>query len=616
MFGLRQKLILGFGVLLVILMVIGVQSIIYLSRLGDSIDVILRENYRSVIACQQMKEGLERIDSGLLFTLLGDTKEGEDLILKNETAFEKALQAELNNITLSGEGEKAAEVKDLYGRYKTALEFVKNPDNPLVLRREDYFTVLFPTFGQIKAAAEDILQMNQKNMSDANDRARRQAAQARRQMYVFLAIGTVLALVFISFAGRWILRPIRRLTYSTDEIRRGNLDLSVAEDAHDEIGRLAASFNAMTASLREFRRTDQAKLMRIQRATQQAFDRLPDAVAVLDLEGKIEVSTESAKTVFGLRPGTDIRALAPELVKIYDDVLAEGRVASPRNGPALLQEFVAGMERFYRPDGVSILDLEGRPTGIIIVLRDETQLRQQDELKRDVIRTVSHQLKTPLTSIRLAIHLLLEEKIGALTTKQAELLAAAREDSDRLHEILANLLDISRMAAGKARLEFVGLSPQALVMDAAEPFRQTAQDHGIGLAFELRGVLPAVRVDRAQIGHVFGNLLTNAIEHTPAGGRITLTAKEETDAVRFTVADTGTGIPPEHLVRVFEPFFRVPAPDRKAGAGLGLAIVKEIVEAHGGTVDVESREGQGTTFIFTLPRADRSGNGNDGRKEV
>jgi len=147
MLGLRQKLILGFGV-----PAHHPDSHrrpeYYLSlALGDSIDVILRENYRSVIACQQMKEGLERIDSGLLFTLLGDTKEGEDLILKNEAAFEKALQVELNTITLPGEGEKAAEVKDLYGRYKTALEFVKNPDNPLVLRHEDYFTVLFPTFG-------------------------------------------------------------------------------------------------------------------------------------------------------------------------------------------------------------------------------------------------------------------------------------------------------------------------------------------------------------------------------------------------------------------------------------------------------------------------------------
>jgi two-component system, NtrC family, sensor histidine kinase KinB len=613
MLGLRHKLILGFGVLLAILLAVGGQSISYLSRLGESIDVILRENYRSVIACQQMKEALERIDSGLLFTLLGDAKEGEDLISKNEAAFEKALQAELNNITIPGEGEKSDQVKNLYTRYKTALEYVKNAANPFALRREDYFAVLFPTFGQIKSAAEDILQMNQKNMSEANDRARRQAAQASRQMILFLAAGALMAIVFIVFAGRWILRPIRRLTYSTDEIRRGNLDLVVSEDAHDEIGRLAQSFNAMTASLREFRRSDQAKLLRIQRATQQAFDRLPDAVAVVDPAGKIEVSTESAKTVFGLRPGTDIRLLSPVLAKLYDDALAEDRVSPPKNGPGLLQEFVSGMERFYRPEAVPILDLERRPAGVIVVLQDVTQLRQQDELKRDVIRTVSHQLKTPLTSIRMAIHLLLEEKIGALGPKQTELLVAAREDSDRLHEILANLLDISRMAAGKARLEFLNISPQSLVMDAAEPFRRTAEDHGLGLAFELRGSLPSVRIDRARVGHVFGNLLTNAIEHTPSGGRITLTAKEEPEFIRFTVADTGTGMPAEVAAHVFEPFFRGPAADKKSGAGLGLAIAKEIVEAHGGTIRVESSEGQGTTFSFTLPRADKAEDADKGK---
>ncbi len=113
-----------------------------------------------------------------------------------------------------------------------------------------------------------------------------------------------------------------------------------------------------------------------------------------------------------------------------------------------------GEERFFRPEAVPILDAERQPTGVILVLQDVTQLRQQDEIKRSVIRTVSHQLKTPLTSIRMAIHLLLEEKVGALTEKQAELLVAAREDSDRLHDILNNLLDISRMESGKASMDF------------------------------------------------------------------------------------------------------------------------------------------------------------------
>lgn len=606
MLKLRDKLTFGFGTLMVVLLIIGIQSITYLTRLGQSIDVILRENYQSVIACQQMKESLERIDSGLLFTLLGDAKEGEDLILKNEGIFEKALQIELNTITLPGERELASELSDLYGRYKTALDKVKDPGQPSSLRRESYFSVLLPTFEKIKNTADAILQMNQQNMNDANNNARDIAARARRQMLVLLLVGAVIALAFVAFAGRWILRPVRRLIRSADEIRRGNLDLVVPIDSRDEIGHLAEAFNAMTVSLREFRRTDQAKLLRIQLATQQAFDRLPDAVAVLNIEGTVEAATASAKTVFGLKPGASIFDLSFGLGDLYNDALKEGRPVSPKSEHKIIQEFIEGGERFFKPEAVPILDHDRRPTGVILVLHNVTQLRQQDEMKTDMIRTVSHQLKTPLTSIRMAIHLLLEEKVGLLTEKQAELLVAAREDSDRLHEILNNLLDISRMESGKARLEFQSISPQMLVMDALEPFRRAAQDQGVTLNIELRGQIPSVLVDRSRAGHVFANLITNALQHTAPGGKITVVSKEEEEFVRFSISDTGAGIPDQSLPKIFEPFFRVPGQGNTRGAGLGLAIAKEIVEAHGGTIDVESQEGQGSTFTFTLRRADRA----------
>ncbi len=616
MIGLRQKLMIGFGVLFIILSIIGVQSISYLTHLGQSIDVILRENYRSVIACQRMKEGLERIDSGLLFTLLGDVEEGEALIRRNQTEFEDALRIELDTITLPGEHERAVLLQELFKNYQTSLISIKDTARAFTLRRADYFNILLPMFERIKAAAEDILQMNQKSMNDANDRARALAAQARRQMVLYLILGAIIAAACVIFSGQWILRPIRQLIVSTDEIRQGNLDLVVAEGPRDEIGRLAESFNAMTASLRELRRTDQAKLLRIQKATQQAFDRLPDAIAVLDLTGKVEVSTESAKNLFGLRPGTEIALLEPSLKNLFEEALQEGRPGPGKNGRPLLQKFADGIERFYRPEAVPIRNLEQRSQGVILILQDVTQLRQMDELKTDVIRTVSHQLKTPLTSIRMAIHLLLEEKVGPITEKQVELLLAAREDSDRLHEILTNLLDISRMKAGKARLDLDSHSPHALVLDAVEPYRRAAQDQGVNLFLDIRGNLPRVQVDRSRIGHVFGNLVTNALQHTAPGGRITVSLREEEEFIRFLISDSGAGIPEQYLAHVFDPFFRVPGETAPTGAGLGLAIVKEIVEAHGGRVGLESRAGQGSTFWFTLPRADRSEDADSARKEV
>ena len=606
MFGLRQKIALGFGGLLMIIAIIGIQSLLYLTRLGESIDVILRENYRSVIACQQMKEALERIDSGLLFTLLGDTKDGEALIQKNESVFEKALLTELNNITVPGEGEKAASLQELYGQYQSALKNIKETEKPLALRRDAYFSIIFPLFNRIKDTADGILRLNQQNMSDANDRARRDAFKARRQMYVLLGAGALVSIGFIFFTGRWILRPIQRLIRSADEIRRGNLDLVVQSNSRDEIGHLSESFNAMAASLREFRRSDQAKLIRIQHATQQAFDNLPEAVAVIDLEGKVEVATGSAKTMFGLRPNVPLAHLPfPWMADLFNDVLNTGRSAQPKSQARIIQHFVGGEERYFRPEAVPILDNDRQPTGVILVLHDVTQLRQQDEIKRGVISTVSHQLKTPLTSIRMAIHLLLEERVGPLAEKQAELLMAAKEDSDRLSAILSNLLDISRIESGKAHLEFRAVSPCSMALDGLEPFRRAAQDQGVSLEVDLPDDLPEVWADITRINHVFSNLLSNALKHTPAGGTITVSAQADEEWVRFSVLDTGRGIPGEHLQRVFEQFYRVPVPGQETGAGLGLAIVKEIVEAHGGAVAVESREGQGSVFTFTLRRADR-----------
>jgi signal transduction histidine kinase len=606
MLGLRQKLSLGFGGLLLIILMIDIQSIIHLTKLGESIDIILRENYRSVIACQQMKEALEWMDSGILFELLGYTEKGDELIRKNELAFEMALQVELNTITLPGEGEKAAHLRELFNQYKTTFKKVEDPHSMIAVRRDLYFAQLFPLFLQIKNTADEILQMNQQNMSDANDLARNRAAASRKQMYILLFAGTIVAVGFIFFTGRWILRPINRLIQSADEIRRGNLDLVVERESRDEVGHLSEAFNAMAASLREFRRSDQAKLVRIQRATQQAFDSLPDAVAVIDLEGKVEVTTEMARDIFGLRPNTSIFASPFSWMgDLYNDALNKGRSVEQKDHQRVIQQFVKGEERYYRPEAIPILDNDRHPTGVILVLQDVTQLRQQDEIKRGVISTVSHQLKTPLTSIRMAVHLLLEEKVGTLTEKQVELLLAAREDSDRLHSILSNLLDISRIESGRVPMEFRAVSPHSMVLEALEPFQRAAQDQGVTLNVDLPGDLPEVWADKTRISHVFGNLLSNSLKYTPPGGKITLSAKADEERVQFSVSDTGRGIPSKYLPRIFEQFFRVPDQGKEAGAGLGLAIVKEIVEAHEGTVGTESTEGKGTTFTFTLKRADR-----------
>ncbi len=604
MFGLRQRLSLGFSGLLVIILLIGIQGIREITELGPSIDVILRENYRSVIACQHMNEALERMDDGALFIMLGYGKAGNEGIAKNAIDFERALQVELNTITLPHEGEKANLIKTLFIQYKATLQNVIRPGLSAEARRDVYFTKLLPLFHQIKNTSGEILQINQENMSEANDHARFKAATARQRMYFLLFIGVIIAIVFIYFTGRWILRPITRLIDFTDQVARGNLELVIQSTSRDEIGRLSEAFNNMAASLREFRRSDQAKFIRVQRSTQQAFNSLPDAVALVDLEGRVEVATETARETFGLKPQIRIQNTPFKwITELYNDALNSGRAVAGKADYAFVQQFLKGEERFFRPKAVPILDNEKQPIGILFIFEDITQLRQQDDMKRGLISTVSHQLKTPLTSIRMAVHLLLEEKVGVLTDKQAELLIAARDDSDRLHNILEDLLDISRIESGRVQLDCHAISPNAMILRSIEPFQSAYQDRGVSLKIELPDDLPEVWADQTRIDHVFANLLSNALKYTAPGGRVTVAAQAANEWVRFSVSDTGKGIPAHYVGRIFEQFFRVPDKESEPGAGLGLAIAKEIVEAHGGTISVKSRAGEGSTFTFTLKRA-------------
>ena len=606
MFALRHKLLLGFGGLFLVIALIGIQGITKVTDLGDAIDVILRENYRSVIACQAMKESLERMDSGAQFILLGKAKEGRDAIDKNEAEFEKALQAELNNITIPGEGERAARVQDLFARYRVVIRSIADESNLREKRNQIYFNDLLPLFQGIKDAADEIMKMNQQNMYDANQLARSKAAKAREQMYILLLLGAALAVLYVLLIGRWILRPIKHLTQSVDEIKQGNLDLVVTSNSRDEIGHLSGAFNEMTASLRELRRSDEAKVVRSQYAAQQTFNNLPDAVAILDPEGKVEVATTTARDIFGLKSKVQIRDLPFKWMTDYFTAALRGEETTKNEeNISLVQHFIHAEEHYFRPAAAPIMDNRQEVTGVILILKDVTEQLEHDELKRGVISTVSHQLRTPLTSIRMVLHLLLEEKIGSLTPKQTELLIAAREDSDRLHRILENLLDISRIVSGKVAMEIHMAQPHQLVLEAVESFRSAARDRGVELLTDLPGDMADVWADTQQIGHVFANLLSNALRYTDSGGKVTVSARTEEEQVQFSISDTGRGIPERYLPRIFDRFFRVPGQETESGIGLGLAIVKEIVEAHGGAVSVESREGEGSTFRFTLPRADR-----------
>ena len=607
MLGIRQKLSLGFGGLLAVIVMIGLESVSLISELGGSIDVILRENYRSVIASQEMKEALERMDSGMLFTLLGYQREGLDLITENKTVFLKAMKSELENITIPGEQEKAIHIRSLFNQYEETIESVTQPELSHKVRMEAYFQKILPLFQSIKTTADEILNINQQNMSDANQEARIKSHAARQRMMILLVAGVLLAALFMLLTGRWILRPIARLTSSALEIKAGNLDLVVPSHSKDEIGALADAFNDMATSLREFRRSDKAQMIQMRRSMEQAFRALPEAIALVNADGLIEISSESAYRAFEIRSNEKLSSLDLRgIVDLFNEAILTTREAEPQNGQSLIQRFIMGKEHYFRPKAVPVLDSYGKVTGVVIIISDITLEKEQNEMKRGVVSTVSHQLRTPLTSIRMSLHLLLEEKVGTLTEKQVELLFAARDESDRLHSILEQLLNISRIESGKTGMELKSVSPHELVLESVEAFRSAATDRGLTIEVQAPDDLPEVLADPVMVSQVFANLLSNAVKYTDPGGLVRVQVSISTDFLQFSVSDTGRGIPVQYLKKILEHFFRVPGQTIQSGLGLGLSIVQEIVEAHGGTVAVESVESEGSSFTFSLKRSDCS----------
>jgi len=603
MIGIRQKLMLFFGGLVAIVGLASVLAITQVDQIGKAIDVILRENYRSVLACQDMKESLERIDSGIMFCVMGNAKMGEAAIKENISKFDASLKIELGNITVPGEGERAEKLQTLFSKYSEAALSVGTLQQPGGGSKENfYFSCLLPLFKQTVALVNEIQEINQASMSKANDDARKEAASIERKM-LFALLGCVAAAtLFFFLARRWILVPVGRLIEYTQDIRKGNLDVVLPTQSRDEIGQLSEAFNDMAETLRRVRSSDRLTLLRTKLSVEELFKALPVAIAVLDADGRVELSSGSAARCFGLKTGVLSRELKLEwLERLVVDALS-GRQSS--EGDAI-QKFVDGKELFFRPLAIALPKAPGANeiTGIALILKDVTQLREQQELKRDLVSTVSHQLKTPLTSLRMSVHLLLEGRVGELNEKQVELLLAAREDSERLFEILDDLLNISRIQAGASYLSLKPTPVQNLLRDGVEPFMATARDKGISLTQSAVETLPNALSDASKTSHVFSNLIANALQHTSPGGAVMVSAEDSGEFILFHVEDSGEGIAKENLGRIFEPFYRVPGQDENSGIGLGLAIVKEIVLAHGGTVSVESELGKGSKFSFTLKKA-------------
>lgn len=594
-------------------------------KMGDVSRRIISNNYDSVIAAQEMKESLERQDSAALFALLGARGRAAEQAHEHRTRFDANFQKAANNITEPGEPEVIETIghdRDAY--YKMFDAFlarvnasgvdapVADPAVPerVPAERREYFTRLEPQFNKLRADCNHLLQLNQQAMLAKSEAA---GGSARHWFYLTLLIagllvGAGLALAF--FLANRIVKPLQELTVTTTRIAGGDLNAKVEVTSHDEVGVLAAEYNRMAASLRQLRRSDMGQLLIAQQTTEAAIDALYDPVIVTDAEGCVTKLNRAAAEIFGSEEGNTGKhvgeiASDTRIAGAVAEALRSQRPVAGEGSSSVLPLAVDGLERAFRLRTTPMRDTEKHLLGAVTLLEDITHLREIDRLKSEFIAAASHELRTPLTSVQMGVHLLLEGALGELTDSQSEVLQACRQDCERLDKLMRDLLDLSKIEAGESQPQLAPVRARDLIATAVKELRPQVEAKGLRLHVDAPVNLPQVEVDRAQIERVINNLVINAIRYT-RNGEIKITAERRNDHVAISVSDTGSGIPSEYLARIFDKFVQVPGA-QAGGAGLGLAISKSLVEAHDGQISVQSEEGHGTTFTFTLPVAASDG---------
>ncbi len=616
--NLRAKLIIGYLLFVAALVALGAWSAWGLLEMGGVSRHILANNYDSVVAAQGMRESLDRQWSAILFVALGHRETALNTLAKERRRFDTFFQTAANNITEPTEQDVIDAIRrdrDAFSRGVDGLlaqsrPLPRGPSIPAHAARPDRGEAgtgvlgLEGRFHQLQQDCDSLIQLNQQAMVAKSEAA---ASVARRWVLATLGIAGALIVAGIGLAvllADRIVQPIRELTSTMARVAGGDLDARAPVRSQDEVGTLAAGFNSMAERIRQLRRSDLGKLLVAQQTTLAAIDSLYDPVIVTDAGGAVTKLNPAAEELFGPERrhlGKHVREIAPDsrITIAVAETLSSQQPVAGEGAASVFPLVVDGAEHAFRLRTTPMRDEEGALLGAVTLLEDITHLREIDRLKSEFIATASHELRTPLTSVQMSVHLLLEGAAGALSDSQRELLADCREDCDRLERLMHDLLDLSKIEAGESAPHLSPTPAGSLITEVAEALRPQIESKGLRLTFDAAADLPCVAADRGQIERVITNLVSNALRHTEPGGEIRISAIRREDAVAVSVTDTGRGIPPEYLPRIFDKFIRVPnAPS--GGAGLGLAISKQIVEAHGGRIVVQSSPGHGTTFTFTL----------------
>lgn len=569
---IQRRITLGIGILFAMILLLGIQSVSYVRQLSRATGTILADNYNSLQYAGGMLQSLNDI--------------GEDSVSRHILRENLALQQQ--NITEISERETTS-----------ALErHIASLSDPV-------------TEAEIRTVRQDLFRIMELNM--AAIRAKSSAVEQRADyvmgwLIVVAALCAVIAGAILVWFPRLVLRPIDALKRGITEIANHNYRQRLEFPGNREFESVAESFNDMAAKLDEYRRSSLDDLMAAKKRIEAIVDTLHEPIVGLDPDRRILFMNREALSVLNLpeevvgRNATEV-ALSNDLLRRLIRGLYEEKQQGDGQEP--LKIYADNKESYFQVENTPLYitpvgGSERQFVGNLIVLNNITRFKELDSAKTNFISTVSHEMKTPISSILMSLQLLGDTRLGALNSEQQQLVGSIRESSDRLLSITGELLNMTQIETGKLKLIPKVTKPIELIDYAVKATQVLADRFCCFVEVDYPEKISKLFVDNEKIAWVITNLLSNAIHHSPEKSRIIIGAVPHEKAVEIYVRDFGRGIDPRYHKSIFERYFRVPG-TKVQGSGLGLAISKEFVEAHGGTISVESEIGKGSRFSILLP---------------
>jgi PAS domain S-box-containing protein len=565
--SIKNKLRAGIGFLFLMALVSSGLADYYLTRLSVDSKVILKDNYRSLIYTKNIGQVLDEPGNGIP----GKAKLQiiEDNIIKEE-----------HNITEAGEGRLADSLFADFAQFKQNLN---NPATTAVLKLK------------MKGMLYSIMQLNMTAIERKNAVA---GNTADRAIIIVSLIGSLCFLIAFSFAVNfpsYIANPVRELISGIREIGNKNYNKRIIFQSKDEFGEVAEAFNQMARKLNDYDTSNLASILFEKKRIETIINSMHDAIIGLDDKLFIIFANKVACNLIGL-PEEKLTAQYAPNVALENDLLRNMLV----NNQDKMKIYADNRESYFTKEILQVVN-EEVVIGKVIVLKNITDMQQLNDAKTTFIATVSHELKTPISSIKMSLKLLENERVGTMNNEQKQLLKNIDDDARRLLQITGELLDTAQIETGKIQLNFGSTHPQNIINYAIQAVKSLADQKEVVIAVHCPDSLPNVRADLDKATWVLINLLSNAIKYSPVKSIINLTVSKHNHTLEFSVKDHGQGIDAKYVSRIFERYFKVPGADaEKTGTGLGLAIAKDFIEAQGGAIGVESETGDGSRFYFNL----------------